>query len=368
MNGESGPEPNERPTPGHDSRFAIRNCSWFSRRAALRVAAAVLIGLAFAAYEDVFRSRLGSDPSDFVQPWEAGQLLREGRNPYHEIGPDRPIPHQFHLIYPATAATVAMPFGLVSLRLANALFVGVGAAALFLALTRTTFRNPQLVVFAAFPMTVAAQTVQWSPLLTAATFFPVLGIVYACKPSVALAYWAAYPNVRALLVATGFTLVTLLLWPWWPGEWVAQLSTVTHMSAPVTRWGGPLLLLSALRWRRPEARLLLGLSCIPQTPVIYEAVPLFLLISTLREGVAFLVVTMLLGAVLPGIPTDSYNDWMATSGFWMIWLVYLPCLVMVLRRPNVAPAGDPVASAWTALRACIARLAAPAGPASETPR
>ena len=344
----------------------MRNRSWLSRRAALRVAAALLLGLAFAAYEDVFRSRLGSAPSDFVQPWLAGQLLREGRNPYHEIGPGRPVPHQFHLLYPATAATAAIPFGLVSLRVANAVFVGVGAALLLLALTRTTFRNPQLLVFAAFPMTVAAQTVQWSPLLTAATFFPVLGIVYACKPSVALAYWLAYPNARSLLAAMGFPLVTLLLCPWWPGEWMAQLSTVSHMSAPVTRWGGPLLLLSALRWRRPEARLLLGLSCIPQTPVIYEAVPLFLIVSTLREGVAFLVVTMLLGAVLPGIPTDSYDDWMTTSGFWMIWLVYLPCLVMVLRRPNVAPAADPVASVWRALRDYTTRFAERARRASET--
>ena len=40
-------------------------------------------------------------------------------------------------------------------------------------------------------------------------------------------------------------------------------------------------------------------------------------------------------------PLRSYNDWMSMSGFWMIWLVYLPCLVMVLRRPNVAPADDP---------------------------
>ena len=103
----------------------------------------------------------------------------------------------------------------------------------------------------------------------------------------------------ALLAAVGFTVVTLVLWPWWPREWLAQLSTVTHMSAPVTRWGGPLLLLAALRWRRPEARLLLGLSCIPQTPVVYEAVPLFLLVTTLREGVALLVVTVLLGLVLP---------------------------------------------------------------------
>jgi hypothetical protein len=322
----------------------------------VRLIAAVAIGVAFAAYEDAFRSRLGALPSDFAQPWIAGQLLREGRNPYREIGPDGPVHHQFHLIYPATAAAVAMPFGLVSLRVAGALFVGIGTALLFWALSRQGFRNPQLLVFTAFPLTVAAQNVQWSPLLTAATFFPLLGFVYACKPSIALAYWAAYPNARALMMAAAFTTGTVVLWPWWPAEWLAQLSTVTHMSAPVTRWGGPLLLLSALRWRRPEARLLLGLSCIPQTPVVYEAVPLFLVVTTLREAVALLVATVLIGVLHPGAATQSYDGWMAANGAWMIWLVYLPCLVMVLRRPNVAPEGDAIAAAGALLRDWFGQL------------
>jgi hypothetical protein len=50
---------------------------------------------------------------------------------------------------------------------------------------------------------------------------------------------------------------------------------------------------------------------------------------------------MLLGPIVNSGPIRSYNDWMSMSGFWMIWLVYLPCLVMVLRRPNVAPVHEP---------------------------
>ena len=146
----------------------------FRHRAAKRLAAAALIGLTFAAYEDAFRARRGSQPSDFVQPWTAGRLLMQGRDPYREIGPDGPVHHQFQFIYPATAAVAAMPFGMVSSRIADALFVGIGAALLLWALTRTTFRNPQLLVFAAFPMTVTAQTVQWSTWMTAATCFPLL--------------------------------------------------------------------------------------------------------------------------------------------------------------------------------------------------
>jgi hypothetical protein len=362
-------QPSEAPasTAIHRSRFAVHDSQFTIRQSRLiRLAAAVIIGVAFAAYEDAFRASLDSKPSDFAQPVIAGQLLLEGRDPYREIGPNGPVPHQFHLIYPATAGMVAIPFGFVSLRLADALFVGIGSAVLLLALTRDTLWNPQLLVFASFPMAAAAQNVQWSPLLTAAAFFPILGFVYACKPSVALAYWIAYPNGRALMAAAGFTALTVALWPWWPAEWVVQLSTVTHMSAPVTRWGGPLLLLAALRWRRPEARLLLALSCIPQTPVIYEAVPLFLIVTTLREGVVLLVMTVLVALVMPKAGTLSYDAWMAVVGSWTIWLVYLPCLIMVLRRPNVAADGDRFGSIWTSARDYFARLMTPSKRPSES--
>ena len=35
-------------------------------------------------------------------------------------------------------------------------------------------------------------------------------------------------------------------------------------------------------------------------------------------------------------PADYVGD-MATTGQWMVWLLYLPCVLMVLDRPNVAP-------------------------------
>jgi len=89
--------------------------------------------------------------------------------------------------------------------------------------------------------------------------------------------------------------------------------------------------------------------------VVYEALPLFLMVTTLREGVVLLVLTVLMGPIINNRPPMAYNDWMAMSGFWMIWLVYLPCLVMVLRRPNVAPANDPFARALEQVREFFGR-------------
>jgi hypothetical protein len=294
-----------------------------------------VLGVATAIYADWFWTHPRPHPSDFVQPWAAARILAQGQNPYDLIGPERPFEHQFLLIYPATAALAAMPFAWADTRLADALFIGVGAALLAWALTNRTLANPQLWVFASFAMMVAAQTVQWSPWLTAAALMPWLGFVLAAKPSIGLAILAAYPSRLAILSAAGFTLVTIALWPWWIPAWLATLPSVTHMSAPVMRWGGPLILLALLKWRRADARLLTALACVPQTPVLYEVVPLFLLVRTFREAALLLVLTGATGQiVLRVVPTSDYNTWMAINGQWMVWLVYLPCTVLVLLRPN----------------------------------
>ena len=316
-----------------------------SRAAVVRVVVVVALGVAYAWYADAFRMRHALPPSDFTQPRLAAGLLVQGRNPYAEIGPDRPVAHPFYLIYPATAAVVAMPFTAASPRFADAVFVGLGVAALAWALTRRTLKNPQLLVFTSFAMTTAAQNVQWSPLMTAATAMTSLGFVYACKPSVGLAYLAAYPSRRAILGSAIFALLTITIWPWWPSAWVHELGTVTHMSAPVMRPGGPLLLLSLLRWRRPEARLVAALACIPQTAVLYEALPLFLVVTTLREATALTVLMQIGGLIVNHLGAGrDYNAWMTLSGNVMVWAAYLPCVVMILRRPNEASATVPTGS------------------------
>jgi hypothetical protein len=121
------------------------------------------------------------------------------------------------------------------------------------------------------------------------------------------------------------------------------------MSAPVMRPGGFLLLLALLRWRRPEARLLAGLACIPQTPVLYETVPLFLLVTTLKEGALLGILTCASGMLVYAMGSDitAYDEWMTLSGRWMVWLVYLPALAIVLPRPNVYPARDDDATSYS---------------------
>ena len=300
-----------------------------------RLVCALVIGIVVGAYADLFWTHPRRQPSDFQQPWAAARLLAQGKNPYELIGPGRTFEHRWPLVYPATAAVASMPFAWASARVADALFIGFGAAVLAWALTRRTFANPQLWVFASFPMMVSAQTVQWSPLLTAAAVMPALGFLFVAKPSIGLALLVAYPSRAAIYGAAAFGLLTIVIWPYWIPQWLANLPSITHMITPVTLWGGPLILLALLKWRRADARLLVALACVPQTPVLYEVVPLFLLVRNFREATLLVVLTGVVGKIVERtLSAEPYNAWMAANGQWMVWLVYLPCTAMVLLRPN----------------------------------
>jgi hypothetical protein len=123
----------------------------------------------------------------------------------------------------------------------------------------------------------------------------------------------------------------------------------------LTLRGGPLVLLALLKWRRPEARLLAAMACVPHTLLPYETLPLFLVPQTWLEACVLLAGTTL-AVILHGVgaPYASATEWVAASGVWTIWCVYLPCLVMVLRRPNVG--GVPLVDALLTRRRTTATM------------
>ena len=81
--------------------------------------------------------------TDFAQLWYAARALPHGVSPYTVVGPGKGLEGSFPLIYPMPAVLLAVPFSLVPLRLADALFCAVGAFALAWAITRDRLANPQ---------------------------------------------------------------------------------------------------------------------------------------------------------------------------------------------------------------------------------
>lgn len=92
-----------------------------------------------------------------------------------------------------------------------------------------------------------------------------------------------------------------------------------------------MILATAVRWRRPEARLVLALSCVPQTLIMYETVPLFLAPNSLVEVTLLVVLSYLTQVIV--VLSSTGTDMLFTGGRWLT-ILYLAAALMVLRRPN----------------------------------
>ena len=262
-----------------------------------------------------------------------------GNNPYTTVvvgPPGSEIP----LMYPFTAVLLFAPFVSLPAVVIDVLWTTIGAGCLAWALTSKQLFPPAMAMFIATPFIFAVQASQWTPQLTAAALLPWGGFLFACKPTTALWLFAYRPTWRHVFTALCALAVSLALWPTWPFSWQAVFGRLT-VAAPLTIPGDALMLLALLRWRLPEARLLAVMAVTPHSILVYEALPLFLVPATWVEA-GVLWIGTLAAVIIHDMyaPYPSAVEWLAASGRAIVWCVYLPALVMILRRPNVFPETD----------------------------
>jgi hypothetical protein len=278
----------------------------------------------------------GRGDSDFGQVLFASKAVLHGRDPYTLIGPGREYGIDFPLLYPLTAAVAILPLSGLSEIPAVIVFVWISAALLAYSITADDWSRLPLFLSASF--LIAVRQVQWSPILTAAACLPALAWICVAKPNIGLAILASTASLRTLKVAAvgGTTLVlcALLLLPQWPREWLDAVLSRRATAFPIVRPWGWIALLGLLRWRRPEARLIFAMACVPQTTAWYEILPLFLVPQSFRESLTL--------ALLSSAPVafeivfgsaDGVRALFPSSAAMMLF-AYLPTILMVLRRPN----------------------------------
>ncbi|HEU4523810.1 MAG TPA: hypothetical protein VFR62_02255 [Gemmatimonadales bacterium] len=262
--------------------------------------------------------------SDFEPLWVAARALRAGQDPY-DVVPT--MGTRYPLYYPLPAVLLSWPLGLLSFSWARVLWAALGAAVFVLAALR--YQRGLLPALLSASFLNAVIQGQWSPLLTAAAVLPALSWIWAAKPSVGAALFAAYPNRRAVLGGLVLVGLTLAVFPVWPMRWLEALRETNHV-APIARPGGVLLLLAILRWRLPEGRLLAGMACVPQTIGLYEALPLFLIPRSRWQGylLAGLSYVAAFAQVLV-VPRQPGVSWEATNAErwpFAFCFLYLPAL------------------------------------------
>ena len=277
---------------------------------------------------------------DFTGVWRAAGHLIQGCNPYTCMRPRLPYPLG-PLGYPLPAVLATLPLGLLPPYLAAGIFTAVGVGALaFVALGGPSFR---VWIFASPPFVAALTLVQWSPLLTAAGVLAPLGFFAVCKPNLGLALLARRPTVWIVLGGMVLCAISFALVPTWLSDWLAGVRGLTYYKAPVTVAGGALLLLSLVRWRDPDARLLLALSILPTNLILYDQLPLFLIARTRRDMV-LLFVGSWVARIVSQLTTPRWiTDEIAAQEFMrepVVAFLFLPALYIVLARPATSGAPD----------------------------
>jgi hypothetical protein len=312
-----------------------------SRRARLTVA---IIAGALGAVVATYKLRLLGTAGDFGVWWLAARALLAGADPYTVIRTGAPYAiGPTHLdsgfMYPLPAALVTVPVANLPAQLGAVIFCAVGVGLLAFAVTRDGWNRWPLL--ASFPMIWCIESAQWAPYVTAAALLPALGWLAACKPTLGIAAFLYRPSVRFVVTGVAICILGLLVMPDWPARWIAATGQAPagNYHIPLMVPGGIVLLAAGLRWRRPEARLLLAMACVPQSMFPYDQLALGLVPSTRIQSYVYAIWTYLAfwtaRAVMP-LPEGKANT-LAFLARITVWTIYIPLLIVVLRRPNEGP-------------------------------
>jgi hypothetical protein len=301
---------------------------------------ALAIGIVCAFYVLMYGRANPEVVSDFDQVWAGARALWQSKDPYQVVGPGREFQWRWPLYYPLPALVAVAPLGLLPVLAARAVFAGASAAIFTWAISRDNWYRWPVLISVSFMVTLELS--QWSLLFTAAYFLPALGAIAIAKPNLGVELVAGSRDLRTVAWMGAGALLLLvasqLLHPGWHESWLANLRAADHFKPHIVRPLGFLMLLSALKWRRPEARWLLAISVIPMAPTFYDQMLLAVVCLTSRESLVFAASTIVLWFyVALNPPQPDYASWGALVGNGTLWICYFPALAMVLRRPNVGP-------------------------------
>jgi hypothetical protein len=177
--------------------------------------------------------------------------------------------------------------------------------------------------------------VQWSPIIAASAFFPLLLPATMAKPQIGLPVFLTRLSRRGLAACAVVGLASLAIMPKWPLLWFRQTGNYEHF-IPILVLPGVLLLLALLRYRQRDAQLLFLSALMPQR-WFFDSFILWLIPQSRREIIWTVFFSW--GAGIwrwYHIPT-SFTQ----VGRYTVIFLYLPMLAVVLlrkRQDNVSSA------------------------------
>ena len=233
-------------------------------------------------------------------------------------------------LYPFTTMLLLAPLLLIPFKFVAAVFCGVLSALLGFAILR---QGPlwRLLIFASPCYLSALHSVQWSPLLVAALLLPPLLPSAVAKPQLGVVLLVAGRWSRTTIAVTaGIVLVSLLIFPQWPLEWLHHGSLGTFNGrSPILVVPGFLLAAAFLLIRTARGRLFIAAAVTLQR-YFYDQLPLFLVAdSAIQMGIllacswAVAIASMALGWWQPESGVQDLRTWVA-----LVICLFLPAMAM----------------------------------------
>lgn len=292
-----------------------------------RILISAAIGVASGAFCWFLLSHFRQGAADFSWAIRAARYVLARQNPY-----DTPLEQ-----YPLTAALFGLPFVWMRPEVAAAIFYGISSGLLAFGLTRHGYHR--LLVFLAYPYWAGMLTAQWSPLITASAFFPLLLPVTMVKPQIGLPVALTHLTRRGVIACVVVLALSLAVMPRWPLLWAGQLGFYEHF-IPLLVLPGPLLALAALRYRDRDALLLLVAAVMPER-WFFDTLILWLIPKARREIVWTAFFSWGAGIWRWYHIPHSFTQ----VGRWTVVFIYLPMLGVVLWRSLRERLQQPVESA-----------------------
>ncbi len=280
----------------------------------LRICISAAIGVATGAFCYFLLARLRQGAGDFGWTLHLAERLLARQNPY-----DTPLEQ-----YPLTSVFFGLPLVWLRPEVAAGLFYGVSSALLAFGVTRYGYHR--LLIFLAFPYWAGLLVAQWSTLIVASAFLPLLLPATMVKPQVGLPVAITYLSRRGILACVVVALLSVAVMPRWPLLWLGQLKHYEHFF-PLLILPGPLLLLALWRYRDRDTWFLLLTAIMPQR-WFFDAFILWLIPKSRREIVWTGFFSWGAGIWRWYHPPLDFTQ----VGRWAVLFLYLPMLGVILAR------------------------------------
>jgi hypothetical protein len=281
---------------------------------AQRTLVATAVGGATGSFCWYLLSYFHQNAADFQWAVWGAQDLLHGINPYL-----RPLQ-----LYPLPAMLIGLPFVTVPPPVAGGLFYGISSALLAFGIMRHGWRG--LLIFLAYPYWAGMLTAQWSPIILASGFLPVLLPVTLAKPQLGLSVLVTRAHKSGLVLTASLLLACFIILPKWPWLWFSHFHSYVRF-IPLMVIPGPLLLLAIWRYRDPDAVFLLLAAISPQR-WFYDQLILWLIPRSRREFVWTVALSW-----IPGVWRWYHLPQSVTEvGRMAVLFMYFPMLCVILLR------------------------------------